>query len=265
MDPVALVLVLTAAGVHAGWNRLLHDSGDRIVAMATAALISGLLLLPAILVQPPLAVLPLVAVSALAEAAYASSLAAAYRRGDLSLAYPIGRGISPLLVTAGAWIVLGQNLRPLTLIGAAALGLGIMVVAVRAPAISRRTAVLFAILTGVCIAWYSLIDSQAVRHTAPAGYLGLVLALQGLVLACAVRPEPARWRAAVRPAALIALGSVAGYLLVLLAFQRASPGRVSTLREVSVLAGILLARERPGRVVWLGGMLVVLGAFLVAS
>jgi drug/metabolite transporter (DMT)-like permease len=143
--------------------------------------------------------------------------------------------------------------------------MGLTVVAWRGSADERRAAVVFAVLTGACIAGYSLVDSQAVQHTPPAGYLGLVLAVQGIVLAAWLRPEKTRWRAVCQPAALIAVGSVAAYLLVLLAFQRASPGRVSTLRETSVLVGLLLARERPGRTVWLGGALVVLGAALVAS
>jgi drug/metabolite transporter (DMT)-like permease len=265
MEPIALALVLAAAGVHAGWNRLLHDTGDRIVTIALAGLLSGLLLLPAVIVQPPARVLPLVILSALIEAIYAVCLAVAYRHGDLSLAYPIGRGVSPLLVTLGAWILLGQGLSPETAVGAAALGLGLTVVAWQGHASSRRTAIIFAILTGAGIAAYSLVDAQAVRQTGPAGYLGAVLALQGIALAICVRPDRERWRAAFRPAALISIGSVAAYLLVLLAFQRASPGRVATLREVSVLLGLVLARERPGKLVWLGGALVVAGAALVAA
>jgi drug/metabolite transporter (DMT)-like permease len=37
---------------------------------------------------------------------------------------------------------------------------------------------------------------------------------------------------------------------------------VATLRELSILFGILLARERPGWRVWLGGALCVTGAAL---
>jgi drug/metabolite transporter (DMT)-like permease len=265
MDPVALVLVLAAAGVHAGWNRLLHDSADRIVTLAIAALLSALLLLPAIVLQPPTAVVPLVIVSAGIETVYALCLAAAYRQGDLSLAYPIGRGVSPLLVTLGAWIVLGQGLRPATVAGAGALGLGLTCIAWRGAATDRRAAILFAVLTGACIAGYSLVDSQAVHQTPPAGYLGLVLGLQGLLLTVGIRPGPERWRPSLRPAVLIAVGSVAAYLLVLLAFQRAAPGRVSTLRESSVLIGLMLARERSNKTVWFGAGLVVLGAVLVAG
>ena len=96
MDPVALALVVAAAILHATWNRLLHETDDRVAAMAMAGLIGGVVLLPATLLAPPTKVLALIVLSALVEAAYALCLSAAYRRGALSLAYPIGRGVAPL-------------------------------------------------------------------------------------------------------------------------------------------------------------------------
>ena len=80
-----------------------------------------------------------------------------------------------------------------------------------------------------------------------------------------LRGNRARLRRALGPGTRIAVGTVAAYLLVLLAFQRAPAGRVATLREASVLVGLLLARERPGRLVWLGAGLVVIGAVLAAG
>jgi len=74
-----------------------------------------------------------------------------------------------------------------------------------------------------------------------------VLTFQGIVLAAWVGRTPARLRAAIRPGAAVAIGTVVAYLLVLRAFQRAGAGRVATLRETSVLVGLLLARETLGR------------------
>ena len=67
---------------------------------------------------------------------------------------------------------------------------------------------------------------------------------------------------------LVPLGTtgilMAAYLLVLYAFRLAPAGRVSTLRESSVLIGILLSRERPAPIVWFGASLVLAGALLAA-
>jgi drug/metabolite transporter (DMT)-like permease len=64
---------------------------------------------------------------------------------------------------------------------------------------------------------------------------------------------------------MIAFGAVAAYLLVLFAFQQAPAGRVTTLRESSVLIGLLLSGERPAPVVWVGAALVLLGALLAVG
>jgi drug/metabolite transporter (DMT)-like permease len=79
------------------------------------------------------------------------------------------------------------------------------------------------------------------------------------------RFDAARLRAAIRPGALIGLGSLAAYLLVLFAFRLAPVGRVATLRETSVLLAILLSRERPGVATWAGAALCVVGAVLAAA
>jgi drug/metabolite transporter (DMT)-like permease len=265
IEPLAVALVLCSAVVHAGWNRLLHGEDDRVAALTVAGLVAGVALLPAIVAWPPWNVLPLVLVSAATEVAYALGLSAAYQRGALSVAYPLARGMAPLLVTLGGWLLLAQRPDPLAAVGAAALAAGLAAIAVAGGRRGQRGAVAFALLTGVTIATYSVVDAAAVRQVSPVGYLGAVMGLQGLLLVALVPGNRARVRRNVRPGVLIALGLVSGYLLVLFAFQRAPAGRVATLREASVLIGVILSGERPPPIVWGGAALVVIGALLAAS
>jgi drug/metabolite transporter (DMT)-like permease len=267
VDAVALLLVLLAALFHAAWNRFLHDTDDRVASLAVAGLSGFVLLSPAILAAPPFAVWPLILLSALAEVAYALCLSAAYRRGLLSLTYPIGRGTGPLLVVLYLWLVARQATGIPSLAAAACLAIGLAVIATARRRATDHTALGFAFLVGATIATYSLIDSRAVHSVSPAAYLGVVLGIEGLLLSGLVlsRPRAAtRLRGSLRPGALVAVGSVGAYLLVLLAFQRSGAGPVTTLREVSVLIGLLLARETVGGRVWAGGALVVAGAVLAA-
>jgi drug/metabolite transporter (DMT)-like permease len=272
MAPAAVALVLAAAVCHALWNRLLHTTGDRVAAMAVGSLGGGLLLAPATFLHPPVAVLPLVVFSALAEAAYGLCLAAAYRRGALSVAYPLGRGTAPLLVTLGGWVVLAQRPGVVALLGTAVLAIGMALLAGAGRRAGQGGAVRFALLTGAMIATYQVIDARAVRDTSPPGYLGAVLLLTGLFLTLCLAAAPRasgrgsrRLRDALLPGLGVAAGSTAAYLLVLLAFRLADAGRVSTLREASVLIGVALAGERPGRAVWVGAACVVTGAVLAAA
>lgn len=232
--------------------------------MAVAGLAAGVALLPVAVALPPRGALPYVVPSALAETAYAVCLAAAYQRGALALAYPIGRGTAPLLVTLGGWLVLAQSPTPQTVAAALALIAGLTLVGTAGRRRTQRAAIGFALLTGVCIATYSLIDARAVREASPVAYLALVMGLQGVLLTLLTKGDLVRLRRAFAPGVLVAVGSTAAYLLVLFAFQRAPAGRVSTLREISVLLGVLIARQRSGPQVWLGATLVVAGAALAA-
>jgi drug/metabolite transporter (DMT)-like permease len=264
MPPAALVLVLLAACLHAGWNWRLHATPDRLAAVTVANLVAGAALLPATLLAPPWPVLPLIVLSAVAETAYALCLIAAYQRGALGLAYPLARGTAPLLVTLGGWVLLAEPPSLSAVLGALALGAGLAVSAWAGQRGGQATAVGFALLTGIAIATYSLIDARAVRQVAPVGYLGAVLALTGVILFARMRGDWLRLRRALKPGTQIAVGAVAAYLLVLFAFQQAHAGPVATLREVSVLLGVLLSRERGRWALWVGAGLVVTGAVLTA-
>ena len=75
---------MIAAVLHASWNRLLHAVDDRVAAMSMAGIVTGVLMLPAILIWPPWAAWPFILASATAHTFYALGLSAAYKRGALS-------------------------------------------------------------------------------------------------------------------------------------------------------------------------------------
>jgi drug/metabolite transporter (DMT)-like permease len=262
MSGAALALVLAATVIHAGWNRLLHGTADRLAAGTIGMLVGAALLLPATVTSPPLGVWPLVLASGALEAAYLVCLSAAYRRGEMSVTYPVARGIAPFLVTLGGAVLLAQPLTFARVLGSLALGAGLVVISRAGLAAGRGSAVLFALLTGLTIAAYSVVDARAVRTADPIAYLGAVTAVEAVILLVAVRPGWQRLRAAAASGTGVGVGSIAAYLLVLLAYQRAPASPVATLRELSILFGILLARERAGWQVWLGGALCVAGAAL---
>lgn len=230
--------------------------------MAVASLAGGAVLTPALLVAFPTHVVGLAVLSAVAETAYGLTLARSYASGNLSVAYPIGRGTSPLLVTVAGIAVLNQTPSLMAVAGALSLAVGLTMVATQEA--SRRHTVALALFVGVCIASYSVVDARAVQHANPLGYLSLVLLLAGVAQAALVGFDMRRLRAAAPRGTLIGLASIGSYALVLFAFTFGPAGRVSTFREVAVLLGMAVAHERPGRRAWLGAALVVAGATLAA-
>lgn len=282
MPLTAIVLVLIAAGFHAGWNLLLHDTEDREAAMAVAGIATGLVLLPAMLILRPWEALPLIVLAGLAHTLYSLGLAASYRRGMLAVTYPVARGTAPLLVTIGGWLVLSERPSAWAALGAVLLCAGLALIANVGRSAAQGKAITFAVLTGVAIASYSLIDARAVREVNPVGYLGAVFLLQGAFLAIWIRltrqslahgaprfslarltsGHGSYLRRSLRPGLLIGAGSTLAYLLVVFALQRADAGRVTTLREISILLGLALSRQAFGRKAWLGAACVVAGVVL---
>lgn len=270
----AITLVLLAALIHAGWNRLLHQSGDREAVMALSGWLTGIAMVPLFLIWPPWQVWPLILFSGTAQAAYGILLAAAYQRGMLAVSYPIARGTAPLLVTLGGWILLSQQPGPGAAAGSILLGIGLVTIARVGSRSSQGAAVLLAACTGVVIASYQVIDAAAVRDINPAGYLGPVFLVQGLLITlwmlltrsgASPRPSvPALFRGSYRTGTLVAIGSTLAYLLVVFALQRADAGRVATLREISILFGVLISGQHPGRATIIGAIFVVAGTILAA-
>lgn len=265
MSGTALALVLAAAVIHATWNRLLHGATDRIAAATVGAVVAAAVLLPVTIAAPPARVWVLVACSGAAEAAYLLFLASAYQRGELQFTYPVARGMAPFLVTLGGGLLLGQVLGTGQVAGSLALGAGLIAISGAGLAKGRGHAIAFAAITGLAIATYSVIDAHAVRSASPVSYLGAVSVVEAAIMLAIVRPGWQRIKAAAPAGAGVGIGSTVAYLLVLFAFQRAPVAPVATLRELSIVFGIILARERPSWRVWLGVALCVLGAALVVA
>ena len=134
MDPVVFVLVAGAAVLHVTWNVLLKTAGEPLTAAAVGMSAAAAVLCPVALVawvltgrpSVPGEAIGLAIASGLLEALYFAFLASAYRRGDLSLVYPLARGSAPLLAVAIGVFVLGERLGPEGTLGVICLLVGIL-------------------------------------------------------------------------------------------------------------------------------------------
>jgi drug/metabolite transporter (DMT)-like permease len=192
--------------------------------------------------------------TAVLQTGYFLVLLRAYRAGDLSGVYPIGRGSGALLAALAGVVLLGE--RP----GAAGLaGIGLLVAGVIVLGLPARTgpavapgAILLALVTGVFIAAYTLWDKVAVTTVGNppllqgyASLVGMAVALAPFALAGAGRTGLTwrRYRGQVLGAALLA---PLAYILVLVAMTFTSVAAVAPAREVSVLFGVILGRRLLG-------------------
>lgn len=266
MPASALGLALAAAALHAGWNLLLARERDTEATTAVAFLCFVVALAPLALAtwRVQASAWPYIAGSAALELAYLALLARAYRRYELSLVYPLARGLAPVFALVIAATAALARPTPLEIAGVGTVALGILLV--RGLRRGGRGAAL-AVAIAATIAGYTVVDRYGVRHANAAPYLLLVML--GPALAYPVLVGRARVRTALRPAAaVIGVASAGTYLLVLLALRLASAPSVSAVRESSVVIAVGLARIVLGETVGprrvAGAVLVVAGIALLA-
>jgi drug/metabolite transporter (DMT)-like permease len=268
----ALGLALAAACVHALWNVLLARARDPEAATAFALIVAIVAFAPvaAATWDVESAVWPFLLGSGAFELAYFVLLATAYRLASLSVVYPLARGTAPVLVLVVGVVALGKATSAGQTAGVCLVGAGVLLVRGFRRTVESR-GVAFGLAIACCIAGYTLIDKNGVRHAGPIPYLELSMVGPSLVYAGAVARVKGRAavRAAVRPDNVIAGLAVFGaYALVLAALQRASAASVAAVRETSVVLTAVLAgavlRERvgPGR---LAGAALVAGGVALLS
>lgn len=271
------LVVLGAALLHAFWNALVKGSGDKTIMLGFIALghvFPGLLMV-AISPLPDFASVPFMIASIMVHWVYFFLLNTAYRLGDLSLIYPISRGLAPILVAMGAQFWLGENLPFLTWIGILCVSLGIIV-------LSRSVlqgalpplALLAAIGIGLIVTTYSLVDGIGVRKSGNAiSYIGWLFTAKLLIVFYVFPTRMERVRA--MPWRVLLLGVSGGlvsgfaYALVLYAKSIAPLGMVSALRETSVIfaaiIGVVWFKEGPRSQRLIAAIIVALGIATIAA
>ena len=271
MPASAFLLALAAAFVHALWNLLLARARDPEAATAVALVTAVVVFAPVLAFTWELETeaWPYIAATSVLELVYFALLGAAYRRAELSIVYPLARGLAPVLVLVAGVVALGAETTALQALGVCLVGLGVLLVrGLRRPAGSAG--VLFGLAIACSIAAYTLVDDEGIRYANAVTYLELILVVPaiGYALGIAWLKGGSALRAEVVPATLVAgLGMWVAYGLVLAALARAEAAPVAAVRETSVViatvGAALLLHERvgPGRLA--GAVLVVAGVALL--
>ena len=271
-------LILLSALLHAVVNTLIKVSGDGLITRGCMNAIACVIAMPLLLVVPlPDADLwQLLAVSVLIHALYPFFLAEAYRNGDLSTAFPLVRGSVPLLVALIAALALGQFPGPVTLSG-----IVLVSVAVASLTLSTGSGVVqsrwrgnaFALLTGLTIAAYTVVDAAGLRAAPTAfAYIVWLFVLDGAFVAIAVAVARGRaippfirrnWRAALAAGIL----GVLTYGLALFAFSLGPVAEIAALRETSIffaaLIGARFLSEPFGKARITSALIVVTGIIII--
>jgi drug/metabolite transporter (DMT)-like permease len=257
----ALGLALAAALVHALWNLLLAGARDSQAATAVGMCAGCVLFLPSLVGDVTSDAVPWLIASAAFELAYFVLLALAYSRFELSAVYPLARGSAPVFVLLVSVVFLGVSLSAAAVIGVLLVSGGVLLVR------GGGGRSLLALAVGACIAGYTLVDKEGIRHADALPYLELVLVVPAVAFASWIGRRRLRaafgWRSA-----LAGAGMFGAYGLTLLALRLAAAAPVAAVRETSIviaaLLGALVLHETVGRARLLGSVVIAAGVGAIA-
>jgi len=259
MSSLALLLVLTAAVVHATWNFLLKRSGGGTVFVWWFATLSALIYAPLALglvwyLKPVFhwQHYALMAASAALHTVYYMALDRGYRSGDLSLVYPIARGSGPLITVLCAVLWLGETPSAIAITGALLIGAGAVILTGGLDHLRTSgslPAVGFALITGCMIAGYTLVDKVAVSVLLIpplvqdwAANLGRVALMTPMAVARKHEWLPT-WQRAKKEIVAVAILCPLSYILVLSAMVFTPVSYVAPAREISILVAALMGTQ----------------------
>lgn len=281
--PVAAILLVLASGfILALWNLLVKKVSDPSVFLlgATASAIAVYTPIFVLVIAPGLKInswepLTATALAGFIEGIYFILLTFTYRRGDLSLVYPVSRGSSPLFILAGGVLILAEDVTVLGYVGIALIVAGIGAVAWpgRGARVTAAT-VLFSLLTGAAIAGHHVCYKWALGFIPPyaAIYMAWLVATTTLGIYCLVtRPVFAAARYLYRQfflAAAVGVVAMAGFLCALVALDMTFVSYVGAARNVGMIFSVLFGAHLLGEGArWrrLAGALSITGGVVVMA
>ena len=283
MSTVVFLAVLFAAFLHALWNSMVKSHKDKHVAVTAIVLghVPASLVILFLVPMPAIESLPYILASAFIHQGYQWFLLTAYRYGDYTRVYPIARGTGPVVVTIILLLFFGVKLSTYELLGIIIISVGIISISTQDrrsffPWITRKNtkAIIFALLTGLFIGGYSIVDGYGARVSfSPLSFMGwsfIVNALLFPILLKTMNKPDVVKRVFSEAKLLFWFGGTISYIvygIVVWGFTLAPIPLVSALRETSViialLIGTLFLKERFTILKALSILVIFLGVVLL--
>ncbi len=250
MDLFVTFAVLCAAFVHAIWNAFVKTGDDQLISItgiAAGATVVSLIVFP-FSTAPDVQSWPYIFASILLHVGYMIALSQAYRYSDFSSAYPIARGAAPVMVFAWSFVFLQEVLSTREILAVFGILVGIMVFSTRklGAVVNDRKALMYALLTSVFIACYTIVDGIGVRLSGSvSGYMVWMTTFEifPLLAYTYARRGPKVFTALrknARPMLFAGMMAVGGYWIIIWAMTQAPIALVAALRETSIIIAALI-------------------------
>lgn len=281
MNTGDFALIIVSAMLHAGWNFFTKkSSADKVATLWCGWLVAGIFMLPVAIYLTDFSTfsikwIPLLLLTGFIHAIYIYLLGSSYRVGEMSLIYPISRGIG-IFGTISVVSLFGiESIQSNGMIGIMILVCGIMLVALkRLRDLERRAVMKLAAKVGVCISCYSVVDKLSVGVIPPIFYMTVMFIISPLILMPVMLKELRGEMMHVLHhykaySGAIGLVSFITYLMILIAMQGTPASYVVALREISIVfgsaLGMWLLKEECNRRKILGVVCIMIGAYIIKA
>ena len=264
-----VLLILFAAALHASWNVLIKsesgDSSNTALIIAGSAVI-GVVFLPFVPLPLP-ACWPYLGASVVIHIIYFGVLLLAYKKGEMSLVYPLMRGLPPVLTALAASVLLQESLSARGWMGIALVSTGALILTAdfRFSKKFKPAPVALAVLEAAIIVIYTLVDARGARLSGHAfsytGWMLFLLALFFLIIMPIIegRQVFSRMIKNWKKSLIGGTFTFASYGIALWAMTYAPVALVAALRETSIFFGtILSAVILKERITWVRGLSIIM-------
>ncbi|MCB2148203.1 MAG: EamA family transporter [Deltaproteobacteria bacterium] len=287
MSPTGILLVAIAAAMHVLWNTLVKTCTDKPSFALLTSIFGVLVTSPVYIAVRWYGIAPMginlwgyAALSGLFEACYTILLFQAYGEGDLSVVYPLSRGVAPVFTMLLGGVLLGDTISVAHFAAVLLIIMGVGAVCIstlrQSKAGMKGAGILLAISTGLMIAGYHLVDRGAMMHPEaphPLEYLfAMHLFLAFFVTAWVIFISGRRrqiideWYSNHRGIIIVGVCIPMAYFLIIIALMHGNVTHVAAARNVGILfstvVGWLFLKEH---ISWLRAVGSIIIAFGVAG
>lgn len=256
MSLLAVIIIVISAFMHATWNYYakISNGGKAFVWLYQA--IGAVLYAPIVIVfffTQDLSLtwleIGFMILSGVLHLSYSLILQKGYKEGDLSLVYPVARGMAPIIVSVFAVIIFNEHISKLGMVGIALIIISVFIISGGLKVFKSRKAsisIIYGLLTSLAIASYTLFDKGAltVMMISPLLLHYGSIVLQLLILTPFMKDNWKQvrhdWMYYKKEAIGVGVLQPFAYILILITMTFTPVSYVAPVREISIVVGALL-------------------------
>lgn len=247
-------LIIIAATLHGSWNFYLKKAHDKTIALWLGQLIGGIIFILIFRKELTNFIIYkdwyyLIILSGALHALYLNTLANAYKNEDVSIVLPTSRGTAIIGAAIIGCFLLNEILSLFGIIGLIITLVGVIGLNIKKAAnfnISKYKNISYAACSGIFIAIYAVFDKHAVTIIPPLLYASTISIFTSILWAPLLYSKYKgiifeNIKSNFLLSAIVGIGGVASYCLVLFAFNGAPVVYVLAVTQFSIIIGVILS------------------------